>query len=202
MFKSFCCNSRSSTTVDTSIIACTCIHIHNYHVNLQVTHVWILHHILQCKGKEISWSHLTQLYNRDTSGGQGVRMIPKLKFEHISLDSFSKMRVDLAAQVSWPAILRTCMHHVFTLTSTCKFSRCAVSLCLKLSTSLEERRPPRPHILLAWQTNFLTVWMCTTTCMAFTHGSYFKCHTHQQQTADSRYYVHVWEPFHTHVYKI
>ena len=46
------------------------------------------------------WSHLTDLYKRDTAAGQGVRMIPKIKFEHISLNSFSKMRVDLAAQVS------------------------------------------------------------------------------------------------------
>jgi len=36
----------------------------------------------------------------DVCPGLGVRMIPKLKLEHISLTSFSKMRVDLAAQVS------------------------------------------------------------------------------------------------------
>lgn len=29
----------------------------------------------------------------------GLSLFPKLKFEHIRLDSFSKMRVDLAAQV-------------------------------------------------------------------------------------------------------
>jgi len=29
-----------------------------------------------------------------------VRLVPKLKYEHIHLNSFSKMRVDLAAQVS------------------------------------------------------------------------------------------------------
>ena len=46
------------------------------------------------------WSHLTDLYKRDTAASQGVRMIPNIKFEHISLNSFSKMRVDLAAQVS------------------------------------------------------------------------------------------------------
>ena len=55
---------------------------------------------MQCSGKEILWTHLKELYERDTAAGQGVRMIPKLKFEHISLNSFSKMRVDLAAQVS------------------------------------------------------------------------------------------------------
>ena len=38
-------------------------------------------------------------YNRDTEPGMGIRMVPKLKFEHISLTSFSKMHVDLAAQV-------------------------------------------------------------------------------------------------------
>ena len=41
------------------------------------------------------------LYHRDTASGLGVRMVPKLKLEHISLTSFSKMRVDLAAQVSY-----------------------------------------------------------------------------------------------------
>ena len=40
-----------------------------------------------------------KLYNEDTKSGMGLRMLPKLKFEHIHLTSFSKMRVDLAAQV-------------------------------------------------------------------------------------------------------
>ena len=48
----------------------------------------------------------------------GIRLIPKLKQEHISLTAFSKMRVDLAAQVlhvysllwhSWKMIF-SCMH--------------------------------------------------------------------------------------------
>ena len=39
------------------------------------------------------------LYSRDTDPGMGVRLIPKIKMEHIKLTSFSKMRVDLAAQV-------------------------------------------------------------------------------------------------------
>ena len=32
-------------------------------------------------------------------GGLGLRLLPKLKYEHLKLTSFSKMRVDLAAQV-------------------------------------------------------------------------------------------------------
>ena len=40
------------------------------------------------------------LYHRDTGKeAVGLRLVPKLKFEHVHLNSFSKMRVDLAAQV-------------------------------------------------------------------------------------------------------
>lgn len=53
----------------------------------------------QKNGKSISWSHLVALYHRDTKSASGIRIVPKLKLEHISLMSFSKMRVDLAAQV-------------------------------------------------------------------------------------------------------
>ena len=40
------------------------------------------------------------IYLEDTKAGFGIRRLPKLKHEHIHLTSFSKMRVDLAAQVS------------------------------------------------------------------------------------------------------
>ena len=55
---------------------------------------------LQCNGKFISWDHLKSLYLEDTEAGYGTRRLPKLKYEHIHLTSFSKMRVDLAAQVN------------------------------------------------------------------------------------------------------
>ena len=55
--------------------------------------------IIQCNGKNILWKHLEQLYEEDTSKEAGLRLIPKLKYEHVHLNSFSKMRVDLAAQV-------------------------------------------------------------------------------------------------------
>ena len=62
---------------------------------------------IQCRGKTIAWDHLKWLYNADTSQGAGLRLLPKLKLEHINLTPFSKMRVDLAAQVS------SYMHVVF-----------------------------------------------------------------------------------------
>lgn len=57
---------------------------------------------MQCNGKQISWSHLVNLYQLDTKHNSqvtGLRLVPKLKYEHIYLSSFSKMRVDLATQV-------------------------------------------------------------------------------------------------------
>ncbi len=54
-------------------------------------------------GKEISWSHLAALYYRDAEAHReaaGLALVPKIKYEHIYLTSFSKMRVDLATQVS------------------------------------------------------------------------------------------------------
>ena len=53
----------------------------------------------QCNGKEIAWQHLIDLYEGDSGKASGLAMVPKLKFEHVNLTSFSKMRVDLAAQV-------------------------------------------------------------------------------------------------------
>ena len=40
-----------------------------------------------------------ELYEKDAGKVSGIAMVPKLSYEHIHLTSFSKMRVDLAAQV-------------------------------------------------------------------------------------------------------
>ena len=55
----------------------------------------------QCNGMDISWDHLLELYtkNRAQADDTGLAVIPKLKYEHVHLTSYSKMRVDLAAQV-------------------------------------------------------------------------------------------------------
>ncbi len=41
------------------------------------------------------------LYEEDKSAGLSLRVLPKLKYEHLHLTFFSKMRVDLAAQVKF-----------------------------------------------------------------------------------------------------
>ena len=58
---------------------------------------------VQCNGKEIWWSHLQNLYHHNSGAKKsagGLSLVPKLTYEHIYLTSFSKMRVDLAVQVS------------------------------------------------------------------------------------------------------
>ena len=49
------------------------------------------------------WKHLKDLYELENDPAKtvpGIRIVPKLKYEYIHLIPFSKMRVDLAAQVS------------------------------------------------------------------------------------------------------
>ena len=48
---------------------------------------------------------MKRFYNEDSSAGMGLRMVPKLKYEHLHISSFSAMRVDLAAQVQVRAVL-------------------------------------------------------------------------------------------------
>ena len=48
----------------------------------------------------MSWSHLVKLYYDNRSRQvPGTALLTRLKYEHIFLTSYSKMRVDLAAQV-------------------------------------------------------------------------------------------------------
>ena len=58
---------------------------------------------MQWKGSSITWSDVLSLYYSNTGANKaapGLCLVPKLKREHVYLTSFSKMRVDLAAQVS------------------------------------------------------------------------------------------------------
>ena len=52
----------------------------------------------------MKWCHIADLYDRSNGAQTDTPGVPclvhKLKYEHIHLTSFSKMRVDLAAQVS------------------------------------------------------------------------------------------------------
>lgn len=73
---------------------------------LTCTHTIIVHCYssnIQCNGQNIRWDYIIKLYERNVGAiteTPGLSMVPKLKYEHIKLTSFSKMRVDLAAEVT------------------------------------------------------------------------------------------------------
>ena len=81
--------------------------MHRY-ILLAMVYLWYIYGlcvhviVMQCNGQHISWAHLEILYKKDTGSGAdpvGLRLVPKLKYEHIYLSSFANMRIDLAAQV-------------------------------------------------------------------------------------------------------
>ena len=70
-----------------------------------------------CNGKEIHWNHLKSLYKRNSGAEReavGLSLVPKLKYEHVHLTSFSKMCVDLAPQVS--TVMHSCCNNNIFLT--------------------------------------------------------------------------------------
>ena len=59
--------------------------------------------LLQINGQTISWKHVVNLYEAKLATArfsQGLYLLPKLSIEHTQLNSYSRMRVDLAVQVS------------------------------------------------------------------------------------------------------
>ena len=54
---------------------------------------------VQVNGKYIEWGHLYERLSTTYIQSFGLSVLPKLKLEHVKLTGFSRMRVDLAAQV-------------------------------------------------------------------------------------------------------
>jgi len=48
-------------------------------------------------GHYLLWQHIVQLFYQDLENG--LKLVPRLTFDHIKLTSYSTMRVNLAAQV-------------------------------------------------------------------------------------------------------
>ena len=70
------------------------------HSSISLNNIWCLH--TQNNGQEISWQHMQQLFERHCTmrhSAPGLSLLHKLKYEHLHLTSYSKMRVDLAVQV-------------------------------------------------------------------------------------------------------
>ena len=56
---------------------------------------------IKINGESISWKHLVDLYHLNQKSVQesGLYLLGKLRLEHVQLTNYSRMRVDLAAQV-------------------------------------------------------------------------------------------------------
>lgn len=48
-------------------------------------------------GLSVFWQHITQIFYQDLDNG--LKLLPKLSFEHVNLNAYSVMRVNLAAAV-------------------------------------------------------------------------------------------------------
>ena len=78
-------------------------------------------------GKKIEWKQLWDIFEKISAmsiKSQGLTIAPKLKREHLQLTSYSRMRVDLAAQVRMHTYTphRPCTHtrvHTHTHTYPC-----------------------------------------------------------------------------------
>lgn len=69
---------------------------------------------MQNKGKYILWSHL-RLLLEEARSDTGLYVGKCLQQQHVSLNSFSRMRVDLAAQVN------KARHEIHTSVYTCTY---------------------------------------------------------------------------------
>ena len=69
--------------------------------------------MLQNNGKHILWDHISCLYEQLQSES-GLYVGHRLTYEHIHLNSYSKMKVNLATQVC-NCVYMNCMHAKYIL---------------------------------------------------------------------------------------
>ena len=68
--------------------------MHNFLYFTYVLH--FIHYTVQWKGYK--WNHLKEFYLTITTPGNGLRLVPMLRYEHVDLTTFSKMCLYLASQ--------------------------------------------------------------------------------------------------------
>ena len=98
-------------------------------------------------GQYILWQHITQLFYEDAENG--LKLLPKLTQDHIKLNSYSVMRVNLAAQV-----LSATVSAVLTTfgspesSGTAKLCEMVDSFfdCLNVRSTTEHQRKRKPFL--------------------------------------------------------
>jgi len=95
----------------------------------------------------ILWQHITQLFHQDIDNG--LKLLPKLTYEHINLNSYSIMRVNLAAQVlsaTVAAVLQS--FGPPEAAATAKFCKMVDGFfdCLNVRSTKEHERKRKPFL--------------------------------------------------------
>lgn len=98
-------------------------------------------------GLFILWQHIAQLFYQDIESG--LKLLPKLTYDHINVTSFSAMRVNLAAQVlsaSVAAVLRSFSPP--DTAGTAKLCEMVDSFfdCLNVRSTSEHQRKRKPFL--------------------------------------------------------
>ena len=65
------------------------------------------------EGFFVLWRHVAQMYYQDVENC--LKLLPRLTFDHINLNAYSKMRVNLAAQVLSASMAAICVLYTLDL---------------------------------------------------------------------------------------
>jgi hypothetical protein len=81
-----------------------------------------------------------KLYDRNMGSGTGISMVTKIKYDHVFLNSFSKMQVDLAAEVK---LDHKCVLALLAfITTACRFLVIVLVMpCILLEAVVHLRQP-------------------------------------------------------------
>lgn len=98
-------------------------------------------------GHYLLWQYIVQLFYQDVENG--LKLLPRLTFDHIKLTSYSTMRVNLAAQVlgaSVAAVLNTFSPPETAGTATLGEMVDSFFDCLNVRSTQEHQRKRKPFL--------------------------------------------------------
>lgn len=98
-------------------------------------------------GQFILWQHISQMFYQDVDNG--LKLLPKITYDHINLNSYSVMRVNLAAQVlsaTMAAVLKT--FGPAEAAATSKFCEMVDGFidCVNVRSTAEHQRKRKPFL--------------------------------------------------------
>ena len=98
-------------------------------------------------GQYILWQHIAQLFYQDAESG--LKLLPRITYDHIKLNSYSTMRVDMAAQVLSATV--SAVMKSFSPPDTAATPKLCEMIdlyfnCLNLRSTVEYQRKRKPFL--------------------------------------------------------